>query len=116
LYKNIYVYDNPEDNADTITDKARLLTLQEYNKDGYISEFNLGTEADIIPSGNTGSSTTYKCDYHYVGSRTDSSLRTLFLGGTAALGADAGLGYFHSNNGVGSAPADLGFRCYQIFS
>ena len=81
----------------------------EIAQDGWIKEFNLGSNAEIIPSSIGGSESTYKCDYHWC--NVDSTeKRTLLVGGRASHGGAAGLGCFYSNDGVGLAHADVGFR------
>ena len=81
----------------------------EIAQDGWIGTFDLGSKAEIIPSSITGSESTYKCDYHWC--NVDSvENRTLLVGGGADNGGRAGLGYFYSDNGVGSASAYVGFR------
>lgn len=81
----------------------------EIAKDGYIGTFNLGSKAEIIPSSITGSESTYKCDYHWCNADLVEK-RTLVVGGGARLGGWAGLGCFASDDGVGNANADVGFR------
>jgi hypothetical protein len=49
------------------------------------------------------------CDYHYCNA-SSTALRTLFVGGGAHDGGTAGLGCFHSDDGVGYANAVVGFR------
>lgn len=81
----------------------------EIAQDGWIKTFNLGSNAEIIPSSIGGSQSTYKCDYHWC--NTDSiEKRTLLVGGGADHGGLAGLGCFDSNIGVGYAGTDVGFR------
>lgn len=81
----------------------------EIAQDGWIKEFNLGSNAEIIPSSIGGSESTYKCDYHWC--NVDSTeKRTLLVGGYANYGGRAGLGGFASDVGVGDAYATVGFR------
>lgn len=81
----------------------------EIAQNGYIGTFDLGSKAEIIPSSITGSESTYKCDYHQYD--TDSlEKKTLLVGGYAADGSLAGLGYFNSSDGVGYANTYVGFR------
>lgn len=81
----------------------------EIAQDGWIGTFDLGSKAEIIPSSIAGSESTYKCDYHWC--NVDSvENRTLLVGGGAHNGGAAGLGYFASDNGVGSADTNVGFR------
>ena len=81
----------------------------EIAQDGWIGTFDLGSNAEIIPSSIAGSESTYKCDYHWC--NVDSiENRTLLVGGYAAVGGLAGLGSFSSDNGVGVAYPYVGFR------
>lgn len=81
----------------------------EIAQDGWIKTFDLGSKAEIIPSSIAGSESTYKCDYHWCDVDYVEN-RTLVVGGGAALGVRAGLGFFASHSGVGLATADVGFR------
>ena len=81
----------------------------EIAQDGWIKAFNLGSNAETIPSSIGGSQSTYKCDYHWCNADSIEK-RTLLVGGGAASGGPAGLGSFHSANGVGYADAIVGFR------
>ena len=81
----------------------------EIAQDGWIKAFNLGSNAEIIPSSIGGSESTYKCDYHWC--NVDSiEKRTLRVGGRALNGGQAGLGSFSSYDGVGYASTHVGFR------
>ena len=81
----------------------------EIAQDGWIKAFNLGSNAEIIPSSIGGSESTYKCDYHWCNADSIEK-RTLLVGGGADNGGGAGLGYFASAVGVGDANATVGFR------
>lgn len=113
LYKNVYTSTDESQFADSLNDSYKIVG-RELNTDGYIGEFDLGTDAEIIPNVINGSSTTKKTDYHYVGGKTNVSLRTLLVGGLAYYGATAGLGCFFSAAGVSGAGADVGFRTYNV--
>lgn len=78
------------------------------HKDGYIKKWNVGTKAEIIPIVVGGNSSTYVCDYRYSGI-SNTSLRTLILGGSAVSGSQAGVGYFNSDGSVGDSDAHFGF-------
>ena len=96
--------------GDDNTAKGKMTVAgTEVASDGYIKAFDLGEKGEIIPSAVGGSNTTYMCDYHYC-NVSSTALRTLFVGGDAAFGGLAGLGYFHSAYGVGFAGATVGFR------
>ena len=81
----------------------------EIAQDGWIKAFNLGSNAEIIPSSIGGSESTYKCDYHWCNADSIEK-RTLLVGGRANRGCWAGLGCFASDAGVGYAYASVGFR------
>ena len=81
----------------------------EIAQDGWIKAFNLGSNAEIIPSSIGGSESTYKCDYHWCNADSIEK-RTLLVGGNAINGGPAGLGSFASDYGVGVAGASVGFR------
>lgn len=105
---SVYTTTNKEEFTDVIGSKT--IAGYEVAQDGYIKEFDLGETAEIIPSSCTGASaTTYICDYHSCNA-TSTELRTLRVGGHAALGGNAGLGFFYSYYGVGSAFSHVGFR------
>ena len=81
----------------------------EIAQDGWVVTFDLGSKAEIIPSSIAGSGSTYKCDYHWCNADSVEK-RTLLVGGGAYHGGGAGLGTFLSDNGVGYAHANVGFR------
>lgn len=105
---SVYTTTNKEEFTDVIGSKT--IAGYEVAQDGYIKEFDLGETAEIIPSSCTGASaTTYICDYHSCNA-TSTELRTLLVGGRAYYGGGAGLGYFDSDDGVGLAFSNVGFR------
>ena len=81
----------------------------EIAQDGWIKAFNLGSNAEIIPSSIGGSQSTYKCDYHWCNADFIEK-RTLLVGGGANGGGPAGLGVFYSAFGVSYASTNVGFR------
>lgn len=96
--------------GDDNTAKGKMTVAgTEVASDGYIKAFDLGEKGEIIPSAVGGSNTTYMCDYHYCNT-SSTALRVLIVGGSAYNGGYAGLGYFNSHNGVGTANAYVGFR------
>lgn len=104
---NVYTTTNPEEFTDEVGSKS--IAGIEVAREGYIKAFDLGRTGEIIPSEAGGSSTTYMCDYHWC-NVSNTSLRTLLIGGVANNGASSGLGRFYSGHGVGYANADDGFR------
>ena len=104
---NVYTTTNPEEFTDEVGSKS--IAGIEVAREGYIKAFDLGRTGEIILSEVGGSSTTYMCDYHWC-NVSNTSLRTLLVGGGAAGGASSGLGNFSSSNGVSNANANVGFR------
>lgn len=107
---SVYTTSNPSAFGDDNTAKGKMTVAgKEIASDGYTKDFDLGSKGEIIPSVVGGSATTYMCDYHWCNAAS-TSLRTLLVGGSAANGGDAGLGYFYSGNGVGFVYSHVGFR------
>ena len=107
---SVYTTTDPTAFGDDNTAKGKMTVAgTEIASDGWIKDYDLGETGEIIPSVVGGSATTYMCDYHYCNA-SSTALRTLLVGGYAADGGYAGLGYFHSHNGVGNAGASVGFR------
>lgn len=103
----VYTTTNVSEFTDVVGEKT--VAGYEVASDGYIKAFDLGETAEIIPSAVGGSATTYICDYHYCNA-SSTALRTLLVGGGAYAGGLAGLGYFLSDDDVGYAYSDVGFR------
>ena len=107
---SVYTTTDPTAFGDDNTAKGKMTVAgTEIASDGWIKDYDLGETGEIIPSAVGGSATTYMCDYHWCNAGS-TALRTLFVGGHAAYGGSAGLGYFYSDGGVGSASAYVGFR------
>lgn len=107
---SVYTTSNPSAFGDDNTAKGKMTVAgKEIASDGYTKDFDLGSKGEIIPSVVGGSATTYMCDYHWCNAAS-TSLRTLFVGGGANDGGGAGLGCFHSSNGVGTVGSRVGFR------
>ena len=107
---SVYTTTDPTAFGDDNTAKGKMTVAgTEIASDGWIKDYDLGETGEIIPSVVGGSATTYMCDYHYCNA-SSTALRTLFVGGSALHGGHAGLGSFHSFNGVGNADAKVGFR------
>lgn len=113
---SVYTTTNPENFGDTAEYKNKMkLAGYQTNTSGYISDFNLGETAEIIPSSVLGGeSTTYMCDYNY--STLGTNLRILFQGGGAGTSARAGLACFYSYYGVGTALRFAGFRLAEVIN
>lgn len=107
---SVYTTSNPSAFGDDNTAKGKMTVAgKEIASDGYTKDFDLGSKGEIIPSVVGGSATTYMCDYHWCNTAS-TSLRALIVGGCAADGGRAGLGYFHSDDGVGLVRSIVGFR------
>ena len=107
---SVYTTTDPTAFGDDNTAKGKMTVAgTEIASDGWIKDYDLGETGEIIPSVVGGSATTYMCDYHYCNA-SSTALRTLIVGGYAAHGGSAGLGYFCSNIGVGYARTYVGFR------
>lgn len=107
---SVYTTTDPTAFGDDNTAKGKMTVAgTEIASDGWIKDYDLGETGEIIPSVVGGSATTYMCDYHYCNA-SSTALRALFVGGNAAYGGSAGLGYFFSINGVGDARTYVGFR------
>ena len=96
---------------DLLTNKLQAGT--EIASDGYTTKFDLGSNAEIIPSAVGGNESTYKCDYHWCNPNSIES-RTLLVGGNADYGASDGLGYFNSFSGVGVSNTYIGFMTMNL--
>lgn len=107
---SVYTTTDPTAFGDDNTAKGKMTVAgTEIASDGWIKDYDLGETGEIIPSVVGGSATTYMCDYHYCNA-SSTALRTLIVGGHAAYGGSAGLGFFFSAYGVGYAAAHVGFR------
>ena len=109
----VYTCQDASKYADTLND-SYVKVGEEIHQDGYTKSFDLGDAAHIIPHVMGGDTTKYICDYHWTGGK-DKTLRTLIVGGHADNGANAGLGYFGSHNGVSNPWASIGFRSVSGF-
>lgn len=106
----VYTTDNPDNYGDDLNSLNKMkLSGLEIHQEGYIKEWDLGTNAEIIPRLIGGNTTQYKSDHHYTGSK-NTALRMLVLGGNANGGDDAGFGFFYSLAGVDYVNAALSFR------
>lgn len=109
----VYTCQDASKYADTLND-SYVKVGEEIHQDGYTKSFDLGDAAHIIPHVMGGNTTEYICDYHWIGGK-DKTLCTLIVGGCAAHGAYAGLGYFASHYGVSDAWTSIGFRSVSGF-
>lgn len=82
--------------------------------DGYITSFDLGNAAHIIPHTVGGSSTTYMCDLNTPGAK-NTSLRMVLASGYADMGSYTGLGSFSSHAVMSKYWPPLGFQTVSDF-
>lgn len=110
-----YIITDPEKYTDSLTgieEKADRSYKQPHNE-GYVKEWHIGDHADMVPQSVGGNTTQYKCDYYWV--NYDDTPETLVVGGCAHYGAYAGLGSFHSGDGVSGSWTVIGFRSVSSF-
>lgn len=110
----VYTCQDPTKYADNLNGEGYEKVGEEIHQEGYTKLFDLGDAAHIIPKVMGANTTTYKCDYHWVGNKNN-TLRALFVGGDANDGGNAGLGCFDSADGVSYSYANVGFRSVSSF-
>lgn len=107
----VYTTTNSANFDDLLTNKLQAGT--EIASDGWTTKFDLGSNAEIIPSAVGGNESTYKCDYHQCNASSIES-RALLVGGIAYSGSSAGLGGFNSPAGVGISGPFIGFMTMNL--
>ena len=105
-----YIITDPEKYTDNLEEAKTnaVRSLQQPHGEGYIKEWHIGVNADMIPKAVGGTSSTYMCDYYWV--NYDDTPETLIVGGRLLNGSLAGLGYFGSHLHVGGVFPHVGFR------
>ena len=105
-----YIITDPEKYTDNLEEAKTnaVRSLQQPHGEGYIKEWHIGVNADMIPKAVGGTSSTYMCDYYWV--NYNDTPETLLVGGRLSAGSNAGLGYFFSHSHVGSVSPRVGFR------
>ena len=105
-----YIITDPEKYTDNLEEAKTnaVRSLQQPHGEGYIKEWHIGVNADMIPKAVGGTSSTYMCDYYWV--NYDDTPETLLVGGRLDVGSNAGLGCFNSNSLVGVVSPRVGFR------
>lgn len=110
LNADVYATTDPSKYADSVDAINNMIHVgTQIGTEGYVKEFGLGTNAEIIPNQVGGSSNKNKCDYCYRSAIKD-YMRMLIIGGAAFNGGGAGLGCFYSAASVGSIASVIGFR------
>lgn len=105
-----YIITDPEKYTDDLEEAKTnaVRSLQQPHGGGYIKEWHIGANADMIPKAVGGTSSTYMCDYYWV--NYDDTPETLVVGGRLIHGSSAGLGDFYSYDRVGLVLPRVGFR------
>lgn len=108
----VYATDNTADFSSSSYTAYRLVG-NEMRTNNYVMQLHLGEHGDITAKSGNGNSTSYYCDYHYT--NVDStSLRAVFLGGTAYYGAYCGFVCSCSHRAVTIAITSIGSRlCFK---
>ena len=107
----IYVTNNPDYYGDNEDTKSKM-QIAGYitNLGGFIKEFDLGTEANIIPSSVGGSSTTYMCDQNIAISSNIDGRRAFVINSDPGYAATAGICFISTLGGIGHSSGATGFR------
>lgn len=117
-YQDIYVCRDPSKYSSVVTSDYVHFADHEAAANGYCKAIVASDPAlqaevrvfgDIFDRDDSGSDSTYFCDYHYH-ENTDGSVYGLVVGGSARHGSDAGLAYLDSDNGPAHADAHIGSR------
>lgn len=110
----IYTCQDASKYADTLND-SYVKVGETPDTSNYISSFDLGDAAHIIPHALRGDTTKYICDYYRSGYNTK-TLGTIFVGGSINDTSQAGLGYFKIFSNVSySNWSNCGFRTVSDF-
>lgn len=117
-YQEIYVCRDASKYASAVTSDYVHFADHEASADGYCksivaSDPNLQAEirvfGDIFDRDDSGSASTYFCDYHWHGN-SEGTVYGLYVGGRADYGSRDGLACFVAYNGVDTAAAGIGSR------
>ena len=117
-YQEIYVCRDASKYASVLTSDYVHFSTHQAAANGYCkaivaSDPNLQAEirvfGDIFDRDDSGSDSTYFCDYHYH-SNTEGTVYGLQVGGGANIGSFAGLAFFNAYDGPALADAALGSR------
>lgn len=117
-YQEIYVCRDASKYASVVTSDYVHFADHEAAANGYCkaivaSDPNLQAEirvyGDIFDRDDSGSASTYFCDYHYH-TNDEGAVLGLLVGGRADSGSHAGLAYFYASLGPAYADASIGSR------
>lgn len=109
----VYTCQDANNYSDSINSSYHKVGERIHTSD-YITSFDLGNAAHIIPHTVGGSSTRYMCDLNTPGAK-NTSLRMVLAGGYADMGSDVGLGSFSSHAVMGKYWPTLGFQTVSDF-
>ena len=110
----IYTCQDASKYADTLND-SYVKVGETPTTNSFISSFDLGDAAHIIPHALRGDNTKYICDYYTSGYNTK-ALGTLFVGGRMNESSSAGLGCFRLLSNVSTSNwSSCGFRTVSEF-
>ena len=117
-YQEIYICRDASKYASVVTLDYVHFSTHEAIANGYCkaivaSDPNLQAEirvfGDIFDRDDSGSDSTYFCDYHYH-ENSEGTVSGLLVGGLANNGSNAGLACFYASDGPADAYADVGAR------
>lgn len=117
-YQDIYVCRDASKYSSVVTDDYVHFSDHEAAANGYCKAIvatdianpaELRAYGDIFDRDDSGSASTYFCDYHYH-TNTDGGVYGLQVGGRASDGDNAGLAYFYASVDPAVARASLGSR------
>lgn len=108
---DVYVCAEVKNYSSTLTE-SYIKIGEEKRSSGYSRRILFGDRGDIITTVSSGaSSTTYYCDQSYASiPTTGSAVRAVCFGGSATLGAYAGLVFSNTSYAFSSASASIGSR------
>ena len=109
----VYTCQDANNYSDSINSSYQKVG-ERIHESGYITSFDLGNAAHIIPHTVGGSSTTYMCDLNTPGAK-NTRLRMVLASGYADMGSYAGLGSFSSHAVMGKYWSPLGFQTVSDF-
>lgn len=109
----VYTCQDASNYSDSINSSYQKVG-ERIHESGYITSFDLGNAAHIIPHTVGGSSTTYMCDLNTPGAK-NTRLRMVLASGYADMGSYVGLGSFSSHAVMGKYWSPLGFQTVSDF-
>ena len=106
----VYITNNPDYYGDSEEAKSKMwIAGYITNSGGFIKEFDLGNEANIIPNLTGGSATTYKCDYNIHVSNL-SQMRVMIIASDPGYSQTAGICFINSSGFLYTSNTTMSFR------